>query len=733
MPLPVGAIAGLGKAFTFAQKASQAYTVGSMIYGGVKGAGEKLVSGDLKGALGAAVSGGVGAYNRFSDDKSLQQYQSDKDKAALKRILSATKTDDQEARESRQAEQRIDNQRIAQSKRDKTSLLEEAEYENRLLLSVSNTLDLIKAYNERKTIEDRKRTSDALKGAKSSDENEKLLKNAIGELGLANAGGGGGVPRAGGNSDTGSSLLDAAITTLAFMPNANIRGVINTLKGLKLKRANFRSSLRGLRDTLNKGGNQFRWQKGQNIPKGRQAGNFRAPTKLESRLTKLANNRVGRGLVNTADKAVTRVGNIKAPSIRGIAKGMNVAALAAETAFAVRDIYKTSTDENKINQMREVENLTGQSLESQTYKQYASTVGGAVLGLAAGAALGSVVPIVGTIIGGAVGFALGKEGIDKLISWATSKIDSDGVPDDPNFLNQYNGKMIDALKTDDGSNTVFRMTPDEYLIGHWDAPLADYEKSMKSWNEIEAMKIGVNGHKGTTLEHMKLMSIFNKDATFNGWSLGELMKYVASPIPKDKKKIMVKRFLEEGLFEYLDDNSGDESLNQVFKMKTGKSVGAYLKSIKLSEDKITEDFLTRFGRNTPEDPSQVVMSVEDYNKMWQEYDRQQKRALLSGANNTRQMATGGILKSQLNLGAYRTDSIQSLENAQSDIADTFENAMKSLGDAMSFSDFDDGIQNYLIHRMLPELGNTLFDLIQSDKNKRKEDNYGLSSAIPIWG
>ena len=714
MPAPL--IPALAKVASIGSKAAKAYSVASTIYGGIKGAGEKLSQGDISGAIGSAVGAGSSAF-----DKSQQLYQSEKDKSLIKQILE-NKSDDQTARETKQLAQSIDNSKLQANKNNKTSLLEEAEYENRLLLKLSDSLEVIKAYNEKKTIEDRKRSSDALKGIKGADENEKLLRSAIMDVKAADSRGAPTGPGGGGN-DFGNQMLDSAINLLAFMPGSNIARVMANLRGLK-------GSALGLRDTLRKGKNQFRWQKGQNIPKGFKPGQLRAQTAVEKQLVKMGNTRLGRGLVRTADNLATRVGNFKAPSIRTVGNAMNVAALAAETGYAVYDAYKASTDEERINQMRNIENLTGQSLESQVNTATMSTIGGALAGMALGAAAGSVIPIIGTLLGGAVGFFAGKKGIEFVMDWATSKVDGDGVPDDPNFLKTYNGNMIEALKTGETNANIFKMNRDYYLIGKWDNPVEDYNDSLESWNKLQSSKIGVNGYKGSTLEHLKLMSLFSKNGNYNGWNIGDVLRYVGSPLPEDKKKIMIRRFLKEGLFEYFDEKLDDEGVNQLIFQRTGKTAKNYLNSMKSYEDKLVDDFFNRFGKNTPTKPK--MMTVEDYNKMLEEYDRMQNFQLIYGLNN-RQMATGGVLKSQLNLGTYSNDSIQSLNDAQSDIAKSFEGAIKSVGSAMSSSEFDDGLQNYLMTRMLPELGNTLFDLIQNDKNNRKTIAPGLSTVIPIWG
>ena len=731
MAIPVAA---LGKLASVGTRAAKGYAVASTVYSGLKGVGDKLSQGDISGAIGSAVSGGMSAYNQL--DKSQQMYESEKQKAVMKRLMGG-KTDDQESREAKQLGQAVDNAKIADRRRDKTSLLEEAEYENRLLLGVSNSLDVIKTYNERLIIEGRKRTSDALKGVKNGDENEKLLRSALGDLRAANNAGGG-MPRGGDSDDKGSAFLDMALTTLAFMPGSNIKNITANLKNALRNRAALKNSAKGLRDTvLNRGKNSFRDAQGK----------FRAPTKLEKNLVRVGNNRVGRTLVKATDKFATKAGNIaskvKAPSLKTVGKGLGVAAVGAGVAANIYDTYKTSTDEERINQLRDIQELTGRSLETQAYVEYGSNtaglVGGLAVGALAGAIGGSIVPglgnVVGALIGGAIGAFVGKEGMEKFLNWATGKYDGDGVPEDPSVIQDYTGRMIEALRPREGMDVgLFRMTPDNFLIGRWPTPIDDMNSSLESWNKVSALNVGVNGHVGTAIEHLKLLSLFSENkGVFNGWNLNDVFKYVASPLPEEKKRALIRRFIEEGLFEYFDDVSDDETVKQIIFSKTGKSPSQYLKSLKKSEDELVDVFYKRFQKNTPVNADEVTMTVEDYNKMLEEAKRAEKMQLLMGADNTKQMATGGVLKSQLNLGSYRSDSIQSLNDAQSDIAKSFEGAIKSLGDAMSFADFDDGIQNYLVNRMLPELGNTLFDLIQSDKKNRDELPKGLSTLIPIWG
>ena len=726
MAIPVGA---LGKLASFGTRAAKGYAIASTVYGGLKSAGDKLSQGDISGAI-----GGMSAYNQL--DKSQQMYESEKQKAAMKKLLGG-KTDDQESREAKQLGQAVDNSKIADRKRDKTSLLEEAEYENRLLLGVSNSLDVIKTYNERLIIEGRKRTSDALKGVKNGDENEKLLRSALGDLRAANASGGM-PPMGGGNDDKGSAFLDMALTTLAFMPGSNIKNITANLKNALKNRAALRNSAKGLKDTiLNKGRNSFR----------DAHGNFRSQTRLERNLVKLGNNRVGRTVVRATDKVASKVGNVaskvKAPSIRSVGKVAGGAAIAAEGIYNIYDTYKMSTDEERINQMRDMEELTGRSLAEQVRIESFSNTAGIASGFAAGALAGaiggSIVPglgnVVGALIGGAIGAFVGKEGMEKFLNWVTSKYDSDGVPEDPSVVQDYTGRMVEALRPREGMDVgIFRMSPDYFLLGSWPTPIDDMNSSLESWNKVSALNVGMNGNVGTAMEHLKLLSLFSENkGSFNGWNLNDVFKYVASPLPEDKKKTFIRRFIEEGLFEYFDDVSDDETVKQIIFSKTGKSPSQYLKSLKKSEDELVDVFYKRFQKNTPVNADDVTMTVEDFNKMLDEAKRAEKMQLLMGVDNTKQMATGGVLKSQLNLGSYRSDSIQSLSDAQSDIAKTFEGAIKSLGDAMSFADFDDGIQNYLVNRMLPELGNTLFDLIQSDKKNREELPKGLSTLIPIWG
>lgn len=727
--------------------------------GNALSAGNQLLHGNVSGSLSSL----AGAGDQFTKDKELYlkeqaRKQNELEKKLLKKEIHDEAADKADARQDNAIRQEAgllpghDDSKFVANNRSKVSLADEMEEENANLLKIENDLNIVVKFINKKAIDDRKLMKDSLSG--NSQEKvgpTALLSGAIGAVSDASGGG---------KDDNPFKKILGLLTGLLFTPligpmatkwllnsklgskafnfltkkAMNVAGKVGgrTAEELVLKAAQLFKRTGNLTKVITSASNAGvsglkAMQHGQKFGDAALKKMNRAVKKESTKALEKAAGKLG-------TKAILKTG-LKAIPVVGTAVGVTMDAV---------DAY--SMDAEKEQLMRNKQSLTGQSLMTQATTEFAGNVGGWAAGAAIGALAGSVVPVLGTaagaLVGGIAGALLGSDKLKELLEKVTSKVDDNGVPNDPSFLSEYNTGLIDNFlvkKGEPNANKLAQISPTHYLIGKWLKPIDDHNTLMKKWNEeLDTTKLTGSiflDYNNSKLALLKLFTLFNKDGNYNGWSLGDVFDYLASPLPKEHKIQLLKYFIEDGLYKFGESLVDNDAAKMLFLKRTGKTPADFLEFMRISghTEDLSNAFFDAFQMNTPEDSSSVLLETSTIQEMIEEEKKAQRLKDAQKKLANVQLATGALLQSTTNIGNFNNDNISSLDEARSDIVDSFEKAIGSVNDAINIESFDDGLQNYLMNSMLPELGDTLFSLIKSTKDEEKSGvNPGYSSYIPVW-
>lgn len=761
MPVPFASAAGnlLRSGATWASTHSSELRFA----GNALSAGNQLLHGNVSGSLTSL----AGAGEQFTKDKELYlkeqaKKQNELERKLLKKEIVDEAADKADARQDNAVRQQAgllpgyDNSKFVANNRSKVSLADEMEEENANLLKIENDLNIVVKFINKKVIDDRKLMKDSLSG-NSQDKvgPTALLSSAVGAV--SNATGGG-------NDDNFMKKilgLAAGLLTAPIVGPMATKWLLNSKFGSKA----FNFLTKKAMNTVGKVGGRAAERAVLNAARLlKKTGSL---TKVASTVTKagvsgLKAARHGQKFGDAALKTLTRAADKEATKALAKAAGKQgaktllksglktglkyIPGVGTVAGVGLEAIDAYSLDAEKEQLMRNKQSMTGQSLMTQATTQFAGSLGAWGAGAAAGALIGSVVPVIGTaagaLVGGIAGALLGSDKLTALLEKMTSKVDENGVPNDPSFLAQYNAGLIDNFlvkKGEANANKLAQISNTHYLIGRWLKPIEDHNTLMKKWNEeLDTTKLTGNvfvDYNNSKLALLKLFTLFNKDGNYNGWFIGDVFNYLASPLPKENKIQLLKYFIEDGLYKYGESIEDNDAAKMLFLKRTGKTPADFLEFMRISghTEDLSNAFFEAFQMNTPEDSSSVLLEASTIQEMLEEEKRAQRLSDASKKLANIQLASGALLQSTTNIGNFNRDNISTLDEARSDIVDSFEKAIGSVNDAINIESFDDGLQNYLMNSMLPELGDTLFSLIKSTKEKEKSGvNPGYSSYIPVW-